>query len=381
MPAATTMPDPPRRARSGLRGFEGPLPSAPRISALWWLVGPVSLVMVLMIVGILAMHVPYVTLSPGGARPVEDLVEVKQKAGGPKIVEDPPDHDLLYLTVSVGNPTGLQALIGVFDAKTEVEPSAPYRGTQSPDEDRKLNLALMSDSQDKARKVALERLGYKVVSNPIGAFLQDVDPSFPVAKVIKPGATVVAIDGKDIPGATQLVAAIQAHKAGDQIRVTSIPLGSDQPVTVTARLLASKDPANKGTATLGVSAVDRFSYTYPIDIEINTQEVGGPSAGLSFTLAILDRLTRGDLLGKERVAVTGTIELDGSVGPVGGVRHKAEAAISQGAKLMIVPKEEYAEAKKAAGSRLHVEAVTSLDQALAVLKRYGGDPLPVAKAP
>jgi PDZ domain-containing protein len=113
-----------------------------------------------------------------------------------------------------------------------------------------------------------------------------------------------------------------------------------------------------------------------MDIEIDTGKVGGPSAGLAFTLAILDRLTPGSLTGGDRMAVTGTIELDGTVGPVGGVDHKTEAAISEGAEVFLVPPEEFEQAKKAARGRIKIEQVQTLDDALAALVAHGGDPLP-----
>jgi PDZ domain-containing protein len=129
-------------------------------------------------------------------------------------------------------------------------------------------------------------------------------------------------------------------------------------------------------AALGVSPVDRNTYGFPMDIEIDTGKVGGPSAGLAFTLAILDRLTPGSLTGGDRMAVTGTIELDGTVGPVGGVDHKTEAAISEGAEVFLVPPEEFEQAKKAARGRIKIEQVQTLDDALAALVAHGGDPLP-----
>ena len=134
---------------------------------------------------------------------------------------------------------------------------------------------------------------------------------------------------------------------------------------------------NRSTsAALGVTPVDRVRYDFPFDIAIDSGQVGGPSAGLAFTLAILDRMTPGDLTGPGRVALTGTIELDASVGPVGGVRHKLNAAVSEGANLFLVPPQEYEEAVDASDGRLDVVSVSTLDDALEALEDHGGDPLP-----
>lgn len=350
---------------------------APRLSRLWWFTAPALLVLVGGLVVLATMRLPYVMLSPGGARSVQPLVEVSQKPGGPAVHVDPASDDLLYLTVSTSvNPSGILVLRGLLDDSVEVDPSKPFLGTQTSDENRRLNLALMTDSQDKARKVALEKLGYTVTSTEHGAFIEDVDPSYPAASVLKPGMTVVGADGKKVGSSEDLAAAIKAHRPGDKISLEVVRLGEDDTETVLAELGARPDDPK--APLLGVILHDRVSYDFPVRIDIDTGEVGGPSAGLAFTLAILDRMTPGSLTGDHRVAVTGTIELDGSVGPVGGVQFKTQAAIEQGAKLMLVPPDELQEARTAAHGRLQVKAVRSLDEALAALEAFGGDPLPKA---
>lgn len=350
---------------------------APRISRLWWVTGPLLALLVGAIVVVAALPVPYVTFSPGGARAVEPLVTVASEDGGPEIDAEPPSEDLLYLTVSTAvEPSGLYVLRGLFDDEVQVEPSSPYLGTQTRDESRALNLALMTDSQDKARKVALERLGYEVTTESAGAFLEDIDPKVPAASVLKPGMTVVGANGDEVATRDDLVAAIEGSEPGDTIELEVVPLGATEPVTVEAEL--TERPDEPGEAVLGVSVADRATYEFPVDIQIDTGKVGGPSAGLAFTLAILDRLTPGSLTGDGKVAVTGTIELDGSVGPVGGVQHKTRAAIREGANLLLVPPDEYEEAVEAADGRIDVVSVSSLDEALAALEDHGGSGLPPA---
>jgi PDZ domain-containing protein len=130
-----------------------------------------------------------------------------------------------------------------------------------------------------------------------------------------------------------------------------------------------------GTTCLGVASQQFATYQFPIDIKINTQLVGGPSAGLAFTLAIIDDLTPGSLTGDKKVAVTGTIAPDGSVGEVGGVQQKAITARTNGVQLMIVPKGEAADARRGAGD-VRVVGVNNLDEALDALHRAGGEEVP-----
>jgi Lon-like protease len=162
------------------------------------------------------------------------------------------------------------------------------------------------------------------------------------------------------------------------VALTIEPFGVREPREVSVELGTNPDT---GKAMLGVSLDDRPSYDFPIDVEIDSGDVGGPSAGLAFTLAIIDRLTPGSLTGSSRVAVTGTIGLDGSVGPVGGVPQKTEAAIDEGARLFLVPPDEYAAAEQAARGRLEVRQVSTLEEALAALEAAGGDPIPPEGSP
>jgi Lon-like protease len=111
-------------------------------------------------------------------------------------------------------------------------------------------------------------------------------------------------------------------------------------------------------------------------VSFDTGDVGGPSAGLAFTLALIDVLTPGELTGGERVAVTGAIGADGTVIPVGGTAQKAAAVRRAGIGVFLVPAEDYADALQTAGD-VEVIEVTSVDGALRELVRLGGDRLEV----
>ena len=111
----------------------------------------------------------------------------------------------------------------------------------------------------------------------------------------------------------------------------------------------------------------------PFPVSINTTRIGGPSAGLAFTLALLDDLTPGELTGGEQVAVTGTILADGKVGPVGGVEQKVVAVNRTDATLFLVPPDEFEAAKAGADNDVTVVAVNTVDEALAALAAHGGN--------
>jgi PDZ domain-containing protein len=162
------------------------------------------------------------------------------------------------------------------------------------------------------------------------------------------------------------------------VKVTALR-GKDtkaQDITVT---LAQRED---GKAILGIipGVPNTVHFEFPFNVDIGTGDIGGPSAGLAWTIATLDALTPGSITGGRKVAITGTIDVYGNVGQIGGLRQKTIAVIRAGADLFIVPKAEIADAQKAAvGSRLRVVGVETLDDALKVLADEGGNALTLPK--
>jgi PDZ domain-containing protein len=171
------------------------------------------------------------------------------------------------------------------------------------------------------------------------------------------------------------VKALAAHQPGDTVtlKVEGPPAadGTIPPArTETVALAARKDDAAK--PMLGVDLGTRNpDFKVPFSVQIDSKSVGGPSAGLAFTLGIVDVLTPGSLTGGRPVAITGTIELDGTVGPIGGIRQKTFLAERAGMELFIVPTAEAEEAKRYAGT-MKVVGVDDLDGALRALADNGG---------
>lgn len=352
------------------------LPDRPPLSPVWWGVGPLLAALVVLLTVVAVRPAPYVVFMPGSAREVEPLVTIEANGTADLPELDAIDNDLLFVTVSVRHPSGIETLWRLLGEANEVVPSELILGSQTEQQNRSFNLQLMTASKDKATKVALERSGFPVQVEPSGAVITNLDPKLPVAAVLVPGDTVVGADGSPIETTDDLVAAIAEHDPGDGMDLTIEKLGGSEPIDVQVELV--ENPAKPGKAQLGVSLENRPSYEFPITVSINSGDVGGPSAGLAFTLAIVDRMTPGDLTGDASVAVTGTINLDASVGPVGGVTQKTEAAVSAGATVFLVPPAEFADATTAARGRLEVRQVSTLDEALAALEDLGGDPVPPA---
>jgi PDZ domain-containing protein len=231
----------------------------------------------------------------------------------------------------------------------------------------------MDQSQETAKAVALQRLGYSVETDAGPVQIVDVLCGGPSDGKLELGDQVVAIDGQPVNKAEDVRPPITAHKPGETATFTVLRDGQRRDVDV--RLGVRKDPNTDERVTYaGIATDQEVRHQLPISVDIDTARVSGPSAGLAFTLAIIDQMTPGSLTGGKNIAITGTIGEDGSVGIVGGLKQKAITARRAGAKLMIVPNDEVADARAGAGD-MKVVGVHTVDDALRVLQRAGGTPI------
>lgn len=351
----------------GPLGWGPPLP--PRPSRAWWVWAAPPLALVLMLsIGALFVRLPYYVISPGSARQVDDLIKVSAPGQA-----HPPKGKVLLTTVSLGPVRNVyDAIGGWLDPAVDVVPEREILGpVTDPKQYNQQNIQAMSDSKEVAEYVAFKKLGYQVAVHGDGALVVGVVPGTGAAAALEPGDVIVSADGAPVRLAEDLVASIKKKKPGDrihlQVRRASDPKGAPREVDVT--LSARRD----GTPLLGITQQTwRQRFDFPFKVDIDSGQIGGPSAGLAFTLAVLDVLTPGEMTGGVPIAATGTIEPDGSVGPVGGVAQKTIAVERSGAKLFLVPSEEYAIAHARAGRRLRVERCDSIDDALRILATLRG---------
>jgi Lon-like protease len=343
-----------------------PSPPSPPPRRRWRRVHTLVL-LALVLLGVFAgtfITIPYYALAPGSAIDVRPLVDVED---GPSF---PPEGGVYLTTVSL-YPVGLfEALQGWLDPETDVverEKIAP-RGV-GPDELRRANLALMDESKDAARGVAFEELGFDAISGT-GASIASVQPGTPADGALSEGDTIVAVDGEEVAVAGDAVRLLGEHAPGDEVAVGFERRGEGR----TATVVLGENPEIPGRPFLGVSLGTRdLELDFPYEVDIDSERIGGPSAGLAFALGLLDLLTEGELTGGEPVAATGSIELDGTVGPVGGVAQKAAAVEAEGIDLFFVPAQTAEEARRFVGDGLRVEPVETLDDALRVLTDRGGE--------
>lgn len=326
------------------------------------------------------IHLPYVIISPGSATPLDS--QVVQIEGAQTYPDD--TGNILFLTVQVSTrePNVWRVVTSWLDPDRDVEKRSTVQGCLTDAQNQQFNSELMDQSQNDAKYVGLTRLGYTVPADPVQVRIVEVCRDAPAYRALETGDQVLAVDGTDVGDATAIGELVRAHRPGDRVSITYDRNGVTRTASITAGMYAKDGrtcvPA-KGSTTgsicLGVSSQEFVTYQFPVNVKINTQLVGGPSAGLAFTLAIIDDLTPGSLTGGRQVAVTGTIEPDGHVGEVGGVEQKAITARTNGVQMMIVPKAEVAAARRGAGD-VRVVGVDNIEQALDALHRAGGAEVP-----
>jgi Lon-like protease len=309
---------------------------------------------------------PNVVYLPGNADALGERLKV---TGAP---EFKPKGRVLMATVSqVLEPRFVDMVDAWIRDEVDTEKRVDVLGDVSVADSRKISQDMMDNSKQVAMVVAARKLGLPTRGGAVEVL--ELDPKAPAAKVLKVGDDIVTIDGEPLCLVGDLRQKMAGRKPGDQLSLTIRRGGKGDEVPVTAELMKSPD----GRAIFGMYAGPSQSTpcTTNFAADFKTGNIGGPSAGLSMALTLLDTLSPGELTGGQIVATTGTIEADGSVGPIGGLKQKTYAVKKAGAKLFLVPADELGEATPYAGD-MKVVGVRTLDDALKALEAFGGDPLP-----
>lgn len=321
---------------------------------------------------------PYVIEQPG---PVFDTLGSQEVDGTetPLISIDgettyPTAGTLDMLTVSVvgspeQTPSWAEVVQAYFDSSKAVVPlESVYPPDVTTEERDEQNAALMVDSQQEAIAAALSSLGYDFTTSvSVGSVSKDS----PAEGELEAGDIVTSVNGQAVDSIDELRAAVAANGTGKPAVVDVTRDGA--PVEASITPITSGD-----TSVLGIGV--QASFEFPFDIKIQLDNVGGPSAGMMFALGIIDKLSEGELNGGEKVAGTGTISADGTVGPIGGIRQKLYGARDAGADYFLAPASNCDEVTGHVPDGIRVFAVATLDDSLAALSAIssgdGMDALP-----
>jgi PDZ domain-containing protein len=191
--------------------------------------------------------------------------------------------------------------------------------------------------------VALGAAGYEVRITGHGAEVQRVLSGLPADGVLRSGDVIVSVDDTPIETTAALLDRIRAHQVGEPVSLSVWRAGEQLALS----LPTQPSPTEPTRPAVGITvSTYQFDVQTPFPVDVDSGDVGGPSAGFMFALGIYDAITDGDLTGGNYVAGTGTIGADGTVGPVGGTAEKALAAEQDGADVFLVPQADFDEARR-----------------------------------
>ncbi|MGA0765850.1 MAG: S16 family serine protease [Ilumatobacteraceae bacterium] len=353
---------------------------APRQRNMWWALPLLTIVW--LVTGALItsslVKINYWEVAPGSAEEVASRFSFDKNALS-QVTRYETSAPILFVTAYGSKLSALDALVGVLDPDVDVLNREEKFGTITPSEQRRLGFQAMASAKQIAEYVALNRLGYDV-SIAYGKLIierlvcEDAPRPLSACLQLNPGDTITAFDGIEIPTLSDLMPIIADYSPGDVVEVTITPHKTTDSVMKKIELMVSPDDPDR--TIIGVWPADTRTVDLPFEVDIDTDSIGGPSAGLSFTLALLDEMTAGELTGGVKVAATGTIDGDESIGAIGALRQKTVAVKASGATVFLVPSaqtpEELSAARRVAGSKLRIVPVANLTEALKVLEELGG---------
>jgi len=301
----------------------------------------------------------YYVFLPDRAHPLEPLV---------RIAGEHPATDkggVYFVDVRFRKAHLLEDLLGRPLARgATLLPARDVLGDASPKQAQQIDITQMEDSQKIAAAVALKRLGYHVSIKLPSVAVRGVLRKAPAARVLRPGDRILAVGGKQVHSLGRLHALIASHRPGDPIPITYSR--SRRIVTATIRTIASPDDKRDAAIGILVDEVGGSVGKLPIKVHIDTEGVGGPSAGLAFALDLMEELGH-NVDNGYKVAATGELALDGSVLPIGAAKQKAIGAREAGVDVFLVPAGSNAQVARRYAHGLRIIPVQSFPQALHAL--------------
>ena len=241
----------------------------------------------------------------------------------------------------------------------------------TPKELSEISIQNMRTSENVAIAVALKNVGYEISSKGDGVSVVGLLDDSPVKEKLKKGDLLNSINNKEINSTTEFIATLRTYSIGESVSIGLLREIDGELKQMFVETTLIEHVEYEGEPMVGFLATtvnERFDF--PFEIDIKTGNVGGPSAGLMMALNVYNNLIPEDITNSMIVAGTGTIEIDGSVGPVGGIKQKIIAAKRAGAELILVPLANFEEAKAFEDDKTAIVAVDSFDEALSVISQY-----------
>ena len=349
----------------------------------------ISWLVLLTVVVMASVRIQRWEIAPGEAMTVSSRIGFMPTEEGDAVPQRyVADNGIRFVTAFGGQLSILDSILGWLDPYVRVDTYTEHFGEQTPTSSRRLGFQAMTGAKQIAEYVAMSKVGLEasLKEGPIlveQVICQDAPSENSACVNLQVGEQITHINGVATQTLSLLAAQMKDRKVGESVVLTVLPYvapneeSERKPKKVTVTLMASPDDER---AIVGFIPADTRVTSLPFDVNISTADIGGPSAGLAFTLALLDELTEGNLMGRGRVAATGTMDENQNVGALGALEQKAVAVRDAGVTLFLGPAgqspDEMKAARAAAGSGVRIVQVATLDDALKELRRNGGSTLP-----
>ena len=234
----------------------------------------------------------------------------------------------------------------------------------TPQELSEISIQNMMTSENVAIAVALDSLNYDIQSEGDGVLVVGLLDDSPVKDKLIKNDLIVSINNELVKSVSEFISMLRTYEIGDTVNIGLIR--NEQELIIETKLIEHVEYENEPMVGFLASTPNQ-QFIFPFEVDIKTGNVGGPSAGMMMALNVYNLLTEDDITNGKKIAGTGTIEIDGSIGPVGGVKQKVIAAKRANAGLILVPTANYEEASVFADDNTQIVAVDSFDNALNVI--------------
>ena len=237
----------------------------------------------------------------------------------------------------------------------------------TPQELSEISIQNMITSENVAIAVALNSLGYNIESEGDGVLVVGLLDNSPVKDILLKNDLITSINNEIVKSTTEFISLLKTYEIGDTVQIGLIR--DDKEINIKTTLIEHIEYENEPMVGFLASTPNQ-QFVFPFEIDINTGNVGGPSAGMMMALNVYNKLVEEDITNGKKIAGTGTIEIDGSVGPVGGVKQKVIAAKRANASLILVPTANFQEANVYSDENTSIVAVDSFEEALNVISDF-----------
>jgi len=331
---------------------------------------PIKWLWIGLIIGIVVLAtaiipLPYYVYLPGTAEQLKPIITV---SGGHKQERG----TFMLTTVFVLPASNLwYFLYGWAQPYSQVLPKTDVQGPYSSQEYSILNTYMMKSSKESSEVAALRYLGKPVQVKQDGLLVQKVMSTSKAQGLIQLGDLITAVDGHDIRTSDALISYLRMKSASDVIALTITRHGRTMTVKVPLIQMPKSDQSY-AKAGIGIEQVPLQTVETPYQVQIKTGQIGGPSAGFMFSLEIVNQLSGVDLTKGYKIAGTGTMDMNGNIGQIGGIIHKIVAADRAGAQYFLAPagvnaRDAEQQARKI-GTKMKVVPVKTLAEAVGFLK-------------